>query len=215
MTVRQSARDRLAQVWEPTESQRAVNPDVTEARAPAARTSTMSDLRPAERHTFEILLSHVRHSVVRVCFYNLKLLCQSLIDEYDAELRTNIASQIALLPNVRRELVTFFDLTLNRDVRIVDLAPDIHHRVFSELSAIEHLAAQLQDSPESTDARTMVAERFPVHIDKIMDALHQIDAQLKSTKISLLNVARASVDLNNPHAISAGLTNCYIGSFQR
>ena len=119
-------------------------------------------------HLLERLVSHIRHSIVRVCFYNLKLFCPSLVDEFDAHVREQILRNVDELPGVRKELDTFFAQVLCVGEPIADRFSQARHDAFEALDRLIELAGQSRPNIDELDTRRTFAGQAPTLIDDVM-----------------------------------------------
>lgn len=157
-------------------------------------------------HTLERLLSYVRHSVVRVCFYNLKMFCPSLVDEFDAYVRDQVVTNIDQLDNVQREIETFFDQPLSDGKTVQELYPAAKKEALAHLAELASSAKRARHRLDNEAERERFAERAPKLIDDVMDALHGIQAELDEEKVSVADMIDEVLALAQPTANQAGLT---------
>jgi signal transduction histidine kinase len=170
-------------------------------------------LTPYDLHTLERLCSYVRHSIVRVCFYNLKLFCPSLIDEYDAHVKQEVLANIDQLPAARSEIVQFFEQALSDGRTIGQVFRDIQRKSMQQLDALIELATagtpSGKVSPDRLDeepVRRRFAQQAPALIDAVMDALQGVQTELDTHKIAVAEVVDQAVGLVKNVAEQAGLT---------
>ncbi|MFO7976030.1 MAG: HAMP domain-containing sensor histidine kinase [Candidatus Hydrogenedentota bacterium] len=156
-------------------------------------------------HTLELLLSHVRHSVVRVCFYNLKLFCPSLVDEYDEEVRDQVVANLAQLPRAREELESFFEQTLAGG-SISHLFPVQHRDCFHAFSELAHLGDNTVGRLDDGTIRQMFAQRVPALIDDVMAPLAAIQESLDGRKVAPADLFREALSLCGEGLEQAGIT---------
>lgn len=146
-------------------------------------------------HTVERLLSHVRHSIVRVCFYNLKLLCPSLADEYDAQVREQVQTNIGQLGMVRQEITDFFAQPLSKG-NVKDRFPKAFLETTRNLSDLIACAEPAKDTLENPGVRKQMSEKVPPRIDAIMTSLQAIQAELDAAKVSMTELVEESLRLS-------------------
>jgi len=156
-------------------------------------------------HTLERLLSHVRHSIVRVCFYNLKLFCPSLVDEYDAHVREQVRVNIDQLGLAREEITSFFVQPLSDGVTVGAHFPAPRERTLARLDNLIALAAQVRDSLDTESERVAFAAKAPGLIDGVMDALQEVQRDLDGRKLAVGDLVHESMDLHRSMAQGAGL----------
>jgi signal transduction histidine kinase len=157
-------------------------------------------------HTLERLVSYVRHSVVRVCFYNLKLFCPSLADEYDDHVRQQVVTNIDQLGAAQEELVRFFAQALPGGQIVASLFPDCQRRTQEQLDALRALARPARDCLDDEAVRSDFAKRAPGLIDGVMDALQDVQKELDSRKMAVSEILERAVSLAQPVAKEAGMT---------
>lgn len=155
-------------------------------------------------HTLELLLSHVRHSVVRVCFYNLKLFCPSLIDEYDDDVRRQVTANLAQLPRVREELDAFFHQDLPAG-HVSSLFGDEQAACISALAKLDRLAGDATGRLEQEPVRRAFAERAPGLIDAVMAPLAKMQAALDGRKAALSDLLEQALELSAAALQRAGI----------
>lgn len=157
-------------------------------------------------HTVERLVSYVRHSVVRVCFYNLKLFCPSLIDEHDDHVRQQVATNIDQLGAAQEELSRFFAQTLSDGQTIAALFPECERKTREQFGTLIALAGPARDRLDDEAVRQDFANRVPALIDGVMDALQEVQKELDSRKMAVGEVVECAVSLARPLADEAGLS---------
>ncbi len=171
---------------------------VTTVSAPAV------DLDLEDCHTLELLLSHVRHSVVRVCFYNLKLFCPSLVDEYDGEVRDQVASNLVQLPRAKEELEAFFGQSLGAS-RVSALFPTSYRDCQTAFHGLARLGEQTAGRLDQDDIRRGFAKRAPGLIDAVMAPLGAMQEALDARKIVPADLVRQAVELCAAELERAGI----------
>lgn len=177
----------------------------------ASRPSAVGDAEQStalplgDLHTVERLLSYIRHSVVRACFYNLNLLCPSLLDEYDKGVRDKVLRTLDQLPNTRQELDHFFDVTQSDGSSIRFCWPDSARDVSDALGAIDQLALRSYDRLDDPAIRESFATEMPKLIQQVMDALQGIQTDLDSRKVLVEEVLREAVSIAGAQSDHAGL----------
>ncbi|MBN2307438.1 MAG: HAMP domain-containing histidine kinase [Candidatus Hydrogenedentes bacterium] len=177
---------------------------------PAPSSAHGPDARPGlslqDLHTLERLTSYVRHSIVRVCFYNLKLFCPSLVDEYDAHVRDQVVENIERLAGAREEIERFFDQPLSEGRRVGELFPDVRRDTFARLDSLVALARPVQGRLDEESVRCDFAQKAPPLIDAVMESLQGIQAELDSHKLSVGELVEEAARLAAAGAEQAGLT---------
>lgn len=168
--------------------------------APASGALTITDL-----HTLERLLSHVRHSVVRVCFYNLKLFCPSLVDEFDANVAGQVATNLRQLPTADEEIRAFFAQRLSAGRTVGEQFPELQKEAARELDALAAAARALDSRMDDEAARRAFATDAPKRIDAVMAALGKIQTQLEAEKIVVPDLLREAAELAHAEAENAGI----------
>lgn len=166
--------------------------------------SPTGELSLEDCHTLELLLSHVRHSVVRVCFYNLKLFCPSLVDEYDDEVRDQVASNLVQLPRAKEQLEAFFGQSLAAG-RISALFPAPYRDCQTAFSELARLGEQVAGHLDQDDVRRGFAERAPGLIDAVMAPLGAMQEALDARKIAPADLVRQAVELSAAELERAGI----------
>ncbi|MBP8130176.1 MAG: HAMP domain-containing histidine kinase [Candidatus Hydrogenedentes bacterium] len=156
-------------------------------------------------HALERLLSHVRHSVVRVCFYNLKLFCPSLVDEFDAHVAENIATSLRQLAPATNEIRAFFAMTLGGGRTVAAHFPVAQRRAESALGSLSAAAKPIETRIGDARTRREFAAAVPGHIDAVMAALAGIQAELDARKVAVSDLAREAVQLSGTETCAAGL----------
>lgn len=157
-------------------------------------------------HTLERLTSYVRHSVVRVCFYNLKLFCPSLVDEYDAEVREEVIKNIDQLAGARREIEQFFGQPLSDGRAIGQWFPEIRQEALEHLRGLEDLARPARDALDDEPVRAGFGQKAPQLIDAVMDAVQHVQEAIDARKMSIADVAEKATGLCRNVAHEAGIT---------
>jgi signal transduction histidine kinase len=163
-------------------------------------------LTPYDLHTLERLCSYVRHSIVRVCFYNLKLFCPSLVDEYDAHVKQEVLANIDQLPAARSEIVQFFEQMLSDGRAVGEVFCDIRRKSAQQLVALIQLAKETRDRLDEEPVRRRFAQQAPALIDGVMDALQAVQTELDAHKIAVTEVVDQALGLAKNVAEQAGLT---------
>ncbi|MFP4502234.1 MAG: ATP-binding protein [Candidatus Hydrogenedentota bacterium] len=167
----------------------------------SAETLSLADL-----HGLERVLSHVRHSVVRICFYNLKLFCPSLADEYDAEVRAQVLTNIDQLDAVERELDSFFGAVLSGGRTVGNHFPAAQREVAAALRELRDACAMVRGELDHEAARTAFAKSGPQLVDRVMDGLGGIQAELDAHKVALSEMLDEVLALHQPQLAEAGIT---------
>lgn len=173
---------------------------VTAPCANAARELNVADL-----HALDQVLSHLRHSVVRICFYNLKLFSPSLIDEYDAQVRDHVEANMNKLDAVEREVRAFFDEVLSEGLPVGRLFPGGRMQVERALAELKQAVALVTGHLEEPAPREAFARSAPTLIDRVMGGLEQIQTDLESRKVVLAEVAEEAMTLHVHACKDAGL----------
>lgn len=161
----------------------------------------MSDL-----HLLERLLSHVRHSIVRVCFYNLKLFAPSLVDEYDATVREQVLGNIEQLGLAKEEIDSFFGQALWDGNTIATHFGEARQHTLEQLEALIALAGKARGHLDEEASRAEFASKAPGLIDGVMDALQTIQKELDSRKLAAVDVVKEAAMLHKAVTEGAGLT---------
>lgn len=156
-------------------------------------------------HTLDRLLSYVRHSVVRMCFYNLKLFCPSLRDEYDAHVRENVLANLGQLPRVRQELSQFFDEPLEEGASVGRCFPDKRRAVERELAALADLAQNAKTALDIEASREEFSIQAPAHVDATMKALQDIQSAVDTRRVALGPVLEEAAALARPRLEETGI----------
>jgi signal transduction histidine kinase len=164
------------------------------------------ELTVHDLHTIERLLSYVRHSIVRICFYNLKLFAPSLVDEYDTYVRDQVIANMNQLDGARREIAFFFDQRLADGRKIGGVLPRVPQQTFQDLDALIALANAARDHLDDPAVRQRLAAEAPRCIDAVMDSLQLLQADLDARKIAVNEVIEEAVNLTRPVAEENGLT---------
>ncbi len=151
----------------------------------AVISDSMPQLTVSDLHTIDRLLSHIRHSVVRVCFYNLNLLCPSLVDEYDDELRLEIERNLSELPRAKGELDSFFATALSDGALIGAHWPAVRDDTDAAWRGIEALSKDYGHRLEESEARNRFGNAIPEKIQHIMDSLQRLQNELDTRKITM------------------------------
>ncbi len=157
-------------------------------------------------HTLERLLSYVRHSVVRVCFYNLKLFCPSLVDAYDEEVREQVVTNIDQLGRARAEIEAFFTQTLEDTQTVAAHFPVCRRDALNRLDRLTSLATGGRGRLDEEPVRRDFAAEAPGLIDGVMEALQSIQAELDGHKVAVGDVAEQAVALTRSLAEKHGLS---------
>ena len=156
-------------------------------------------------HTLERLGSYVRHSVVRVCFYNLKLFCPSLVDEYDEDVKGHVIANMDQLDGVRKELDAFFGQSLSDGATVAAVFPEARRDAMRQLGALVELSGTTRSRLDEEGAREDYARRAPELIDGVMAALKAMQDELDARKIAVGDVLKQAVALSEGLATEAGL----------
>lgn len=172
----------------------------------AGRKSDREVLLPRDLHLLEKLDSHIRHSIVRVCFYNLKLLCPSLIDEYSEEIDAQIVTQIDQLPVVRAELNSFFSQKLSSGNSVGDTLYDVKRDVLDRLDVLIRMASSARQTMDLLPTRTAFGEKAPAAIDSVMNALERVQAILNENKQCVWGIVKEAVEISRPFLAEQGIT---------
>ena len=161
----------------------------------------LNSLSPQERYHLSRLDSHIRHSVVEACFYNLKLLSQLLPEKHTQPgFVDRITSLINEIPNVEKRLLEYFAEKVGRNI-IGDLFPEI----FLEVTALMGLIKTCLPHPDKLHKKEhaeKVAEELPDLIDKIMSELLKIKTDLEETRIVPWEILTQALTIQN-EALSA------------
>lgn len=200
-SARSQARELLKQSRQ--RARRLLGEEVSTELAPATEATPLS---VHDLHTLERLASYVRHSVVRVCFYNLKLFCPSLVDEYDAHVKEQVVTNVDQIEAARDEIEQFFEQTLSNGQRIADVWPRIHGQAVDRLDALTALARSARNQLDDVSVRTKFAERAPGLIDDTMAALQAVQTELDARKFAVGEPVQDAVQLAANAAAEAGLT---------
>jgi len=182
-----------------------------EAARPGAREAGHRDERApapwpvADLHTLERLLSHVRHSVVRVCFYNLKLFCPSLVDEFDAYVKAQVVANIDQLGAVQAEIDTFFAQPLLEGQPVATRFPRARQRIQEHLGALSVLSRTVRDRLNEESVRRRLAERAPAAIDAVMDTLQTIQNDLDAHRVCVGDAIEAAAGLHQAMMAEQGM----------
>jgi len=157
-------------------------------------------------HLLEQLDSYVRHSVVEVCFYNLKIFAQCLSEKHDrpafvSKLRKNFAQ----LPLVQAELEQYFEQPLANDTKVADMFVGLSDSVLREFEGLKTVVGECGDDLGSVECRELFEAEVPKHIDAIMDALGNVRKALEARKVDVTEVVRAAVELQRDRLSKADI----------
>ena len=199
---REGARDRLRNARAKARDLLKIAP----VAIPAAAAPTPAELSLADLHALERLCSYVRHSIVRACFYNLKLFCPSLVDEYDPEVKAQVLLNIDQLPLAREEIEQFYAQVLSGGKPIGELFPEARAATFESFDELAQLAAATHDVLDDEPRRTGFATRAPALIDAVMESLQSIQSDLDRRRISIADTVDLAVNITRAMAEQAGLT---------
>lgn len=188
------------------ESRKRVDKLVGLSDVDAGQTRDSETLLPRDLHLLEKLDSHIRHSIVRVCFYNLKLLCPSLIDEFSDEIRAQIVWQIDQLPVVRREMISFFSQKLSSGTTIGDVFNDVKRDSLDRLDVLVRMASSARETLDLVPARKSFGEKAPAAIDSVMNAFERVQAILGENKQCVWDILSDAVEISRPFLAEHGIT---------
>jgi len=174
--------------------------------SPAAQEpATELEISVADLHTVDRLLSYVRHSVVRVCFYNLKLFCPSLVDEYDEHVKAQVLLNLDQLDAARGEIAEFFDAKLSGGATVGETLPEVRERTLERVGRLSELAARNRGRLDDEQARAALAAQAPALIDEVMAGLQEVQATLDGHKVAVGELVEQAIALAAPAAAEAGL----------
>ena len=168
---------------------------------PALEAAPIRDL-----HRLEQADSHVRHSIVEACFYNLRLYSDLLPDRgqrpgFQQKLQANLEH----LPDIHDELTRYFASRVG-DHTAGALFPQEQAQVLHELGQVVARAERLLRDYDGEACRREFAESVPRHIDRTMAALGQITARLREIKVDLVGVLEQVVALHRDRLAAAGIS---------
>ena len=164
-----------------------------------------TDLALHDLHMLERLCSYVRHSIVRVCFYNLKLFCPSLIDEYDVEVRGQILTNIGQLDVAQAEIVQFFEQPVSNGKKIREVFGQAYIDALRPLDALIRLAAMTRNGLDNEPVRRDFAQNAPDFIDAVMAGLQDVQTGLDLRKIHIGESVELAISLAKALTEQAGL----------
>ncbi len=164
-------------------------------------TLTLRDL-----HTTERLASHVRHSIVRVCFYNLKLFCPSLVDEFDEYVKEQVILNIDQLEDARAEIRQFYDQKMSGGETVGMIFNDSRRTALARLDELIRFARGARDKLNTQEQREAFARRVPELIDSTMAALQNVQEKLDERKVAVGDLVEKAVQLTRNFAEQNGMS---------
>ena len=183
--------------------------NVTEAfgtGAPGAAPPTLESAPVADLHRLQQADSHVRHSIVEACFYNLRLYGDLLLNRRDKPgFREKLQANLDQLPAIRDELADYFALPVGgRPLAAYFAEQDAV--VSRELAVLSETAADLADRYDDEPRQRRFAETVPPTIDRIMTALGEITAHLRGIKVDLVSALQQVVALHEDRLSAQGVS---------
>jgi two-component sensor histidine kinase len=143
----------------------------------------------------EHLVSMIRHSLVEICFQNLKLNAKIFVREEPASERADaawlrLAKEFDELPATREKLTEYFATSVDDKFTVRDIFPDVERTVVSVLDTlVDGAPARPADTQEVE--RRAIADSLPRAVDEIMAALGTVRPALDEAKTELTSFLAA------------------------
>ncbi len=160
------------------------------------------DLDVRALHVLARLDSALRHSVVESCLMNLKSFGQAMSDHPDDPgLVKNLGKQVALIPGIADQVVSFFSKPLVLGVSLKDLLPlSCKAGLGATKGLLKLFDVYKKDKKELTGAE--VTEK----VDLLTEALSGLRAYLDSRKVPLSRPVEQAVRALEPMLREAGIS---------
>ena len=167
---------------------------------------TVDDLSIRALHRLDAANAHLRHSVVRACFYNLRVLVQELPGRRgDGAFARNLAEALDKVHDARTLITAHFAYQVERGVRIADLFPREHAVVSQALSDIESLGAAGIPARADAAACEEFAERVVASVDEVLAATDRIKSAGADRRIPLAPVLEDVVSIHRSALAERGI----------
>jgi len=167
----------------------------TEKGAPSLETLSVRGL-----HDLERLDSEIRHSVVELCFYNLKLLCQVFEEKYSQpQFREKFRREAGELASVRKRLDEYFRSKLDGDTTVSSLFPEEVRAIEEDVEAVDGLLRGWESRCEEASYRQALRTAVPEKIDSVMGKLLRVKETLGKHKVDIGELLHRAVDLHAEH----------------
>lgn len=173
---------------------------------PFREENTAAVLSMIDRHFLDMSLSHLRHGAVKLCFYNLKLLCPSLVDEYDESLRNEVLDNLSRLPRVGVILDSFFSARLDNGKSVGEIFRKASSDAHSFLKSLEECGSEFNDNVISQEGRAHIAACVTELVDNLLAALDTIQDVLDAKKRSVSMLIDQATRLANPTLRESAMT---------
>lgn len=158
-------------------------------------------------HRLEQLDSYIRHSVVEVCFYNLKLFFQALPEKYGKiGFIDKVNENVRQIPLIKGELETFFGGKIEKELRIKSIFPDEYSQVMKEMGALEKLSEEGTSSFHDTAHQEELSKVVPQTVDSVMGFLGRVKKKLESRKANIVDLMEKVVSLHDEQCKQDGIS---------
>ncbi len=160
------------------------------------------DLDVRALHVLARLDSALRHSVVESCLMNLKSFGQAMNDcPEDAGLLKSLGKQVALIPSVADQVVSFFSRPLVMGVSLKDLLPLSCKAALGATKGVLKLCEIYK-----LDTKKLTGNAVTEKVDLLTESLSSLRTWLDSRKAPLSRPVEQAVRALEPMLTEAGIT---------
>ncbi len=158
-------------------------------------------------HRLEQLDSYIRHSLVEICFYNLKLFFQALPEKYGKPgFIDKVKENVRQIPLVKSELETFFNGEIEKKLKIKFIFPDEYNQVMKEMGALEKLSEEGISTFDNTAHREDLSKVVPQTVDRVMELLSEAKEKIESRKANIVELMEKVVSLHDEQCKQNGIS---------
>lgn len=160
--------------------------------------SPLVNLNIKSLYALEKLDSQIRHSVVEVCFYNLKLLCQVFNSKYSQpRFREKFKENVKELSSAKSRLEDYFQHKLEEGVTVGSLFEEEEDKIDEEIEYITELLTGWESKREDASYREEISKSVPEKIDLIMLSLGKVKSTLEEEKVDVSKLINKAIDLHS------------------
>lgn len=167
---------------------------------------SLTDLPVRGLHRLDFANSGLRHSIVKACFYNLRVLAQALPGrKQDEDFTRKLGDSLGNTAQAREVIDQYFAYRVTPETRIGDLFPEHETEISNCLAELDHAAQQPFPPAGDLVACRDFSQRIVQSIDKALADIEKMGQAVKALRIPAADLLRSLKSIQEERCASEGV----------